>query len=419
MDGLIYGVNPMGWATCKWLRYLWPGCLRSRLNGLAFRRWDRPQLPGEDWAVVRTLLGGLCGSDLALLAQKQPANSLLQAYSTLPAPMGHENVAVVDQVGSGLEETWLGKRVCVEPTLCCAVRGIDPPCGRCGQGQYGACENFGRNGLGTAKLPPGTSLGYCAAVGGSFSEYFLAHKSQLVPVPPPLSDRQAILTDPMACSVHAMLRADLSEAKHVLVYGAGMLGLGVIASLRAAGYTGAIHALDRAGYLQPLTESLGADLFLSLPASRAERFEQIAALTGGYVRRARFGNVMLSGGYDVIFDCVGSQSSINECLKWTRSAGQVILVGTGHGGRLDITPVWFSELTVRGAYGRQIERFDGRQIGTYNLVHEWMLAGKLPVEKLLTHTYRLADYRKAFEVAMNKGLHQAVKVALDFRTAQV
>jgi len=414
MQAVFYKVNPVGWATCKWLRHIWRGCLLSRLNGLRLREVDPPELPGDDWVRVRTLLGGICGSDAALLAQSQPPDSILQAFSSMPMGLGHENVAVVAEVGPAVDSSWRGRRVCVEPTLCCAVRGIDPPCRNCQAGRFGTCENFASSG-GRYDLPAGMSIGYNSRTGGSLGEQFVAHVSQLVPVPDELSDELAVLTDPVACSVHAALRADLSEARRVLVYGAGVLGLALVAGLRAIGYAGRIDALARDGYLGEIAGRFGADEFIRLPLRRAERFEAVARLTGATVQRARFGNYMLSGGYDAIFDCVGSRLSVNESLKWTRAGGQVVMIGTACGGRVDLTPVWFSQLSVVGAYGRQIESVGGRRVTTYSLVHEMMVSGKLDVRDLLTHTFRPGDYRKAFDVALSKSRHRAIKVALDFR----
>jgi L-iditol 2-dehydrogenase len=82
---------------------------------------------------------------------------------------------------------------------------------------------------------------------------------------------------------------------------------------------------------------------------------------------------------------------------------------------VDLTPIWFRELTVHGAYGRQIERLDGREVGTYKLAHELLVSGKIKTTGWLTHTFPLSDYRTAFNVAMHKGAHQAVKVAFEFR----
>ncbi len=415
MKALTYQVNPVGWATCKWLRHFWGSCLLSPLNGVHLREIEKPTFPADDWVLVRTLMGGICGTDLAIIAQKQPPNSILQAFSSFPAVLGHENVAVVEEVGPSADRSWVGRRVCVEPTLCCKVRGIDPPCPRCQSGQYGACENFAAGGGGKSKLPPGSSIGYNSRTGGSFGEYFVAHQSQLVEVPEDLSDEQGVLTDPVACSLHAALRADLADAKQVLVYGTGVLGLGVIAALRAIGYAGRIDALDRYAYLADCAGSLGADCMLNLPGTTRERFEEIASRTGATVQRARFGNYMLSGGYDVVFDMVGSAASLSESMKWTRARGQVLVVGTGHGGWVDITPIWFRELKVVGAYGRQVEDFGGRKIDTYRVVHEMMREGKLKVEELLTHTFRLGEYKKALRIGLNKARNRAIKIAFDFR----
>ena len=414
MKAIVYSVNPLGWGTCKWLKFFWPGCLLSRLNGLVLREIDPPALPGDDWVLCRTVLGGICGSDVAVIAQRQPPNSFLQSFTTLPMVFGHENVAVVERAGSGVDASWVGKRVCVEPTLCCRVRGIAPACKPCQAGQFGACENFSADGDGSSKLPPGTSLGYCGPVGGSWGEYFVAHVSQLIDIPQQIPDALAILTDPLACSLHATLRADLSKVERVLVYGAGILGLGVVWALRATGYAGKIDIIARHRHQGRLAETLGADEAIFLPSGKRERFQSVAQRTGARLTRARFGNYMLSGGYDAVFECVGSESTIEEALKWTAARGQVILVGTGHGRGTDMTAMWFRELTVIGVSGRGVEDFAGRRKQTYQLVHEFMLAGGADVSSLLTHTFPQADFTEALSVAMHKARHESVKVAFRF-----
>lgn len=415
MKALQYNVSPVGWATCQWMKRIWPGCLLTKINGLTLCDVPPPELPARDWVRVRTLLGGICGTDTAILAQKPPANSLLQAYSSMPMILGHENVAVVDQVGPGVDGSWLGRRVIVEPTLACEARGTNPLCDRCAAGEFGACENFSGDMGGSTGLPAGTSIGYNRRTGGSWGEYFVAHRSQLVPVEDRLRDEEAVLVDPLACSLHGVLRADLSDVRRVLVYGAGVLGLGVIAALRATGFRERIEVLDRVSYLAGLAESFGANEYFTLPSDPASRYGQIAGRTGGTVQRARFGNYMVSGGYDLVFDCVGTRQSVDECLKWTRARGQVVMLGTLQGRHADLTPLWFRELRLIGAYGRQREHYQGRRIGTYQIVQEMILSGALKAGLLLTHRFRLDDYRRALQTAMHKEKHQAIKVAFDFR----
>jgi len=418
MKAIVYQAKPAGWLACKMLSRLWPACRLSGLAGLSLRELPPPPLVDKHWVRCRTLMGGICGTDLAILAQTHPPNSILRAFGSMPMVLGHENLAVVEEVGSAVDRSWLGRRVCVEPTLCCAVRGIDPPCQQCRRGRFGICENFGASGAGLGNLPAGTSIGYNSRTGGSFGEYFVAHRSQLVAVPDALSDELAVLTDPLACALHAVLRADLGQAAQVAVYGAGVMGLSVIACLRATGFAGRIDAIERNSYLSGLAGEFGADEFLSLPSRGRGRFEAVAEATSCRVYRAPLGSMILSGGYDAVFDCVGSAQSVQEALKWTVGGGQVVLVGTGHGGKLDLTSVWFKELTLAGAYGRAVENFRGAAVGTYQLAHELMLAGELNASAMLTHTFRIEQYRQAFQTAMDKAAHGAVKVAFDFRSRQ-
>ncbi len=111
----------------------------------------------------------------------------------------------------------------------------------------------------------------------------------------------------------------------------------------------------------------------------------------------------------------GTPSAVEESLKWTRSNGQVLFVGTGHGGAIDLTPIWFTELRIKGVYGRGLDRLGDKTATTYELVHDLMLAGKLDVERMLTHKFPLDEYRKAFSTASGKSDHDAIKVAFDFR----
>ena len=415
MRAIQYKVIPLGWGTCRWLRYFYRNCLLSSMNGLSLRDVPVPELPGDDWVRVKTRLGGICGSDVSILLQKQPPDSILQAFSSMPVGLGHENVAEVQDVGSNVSRTWIGKRVLVEPTLSCVARGTEPKCARCREEQYGACENFSGIFGGSFNMPAGTSTGYNSRTGGSWGEYFVAHKSQLVAVDDSLADEQAVLIDPVACSLHALFRADLSQASNILVYGAGVLGIGTIASLRALGYQGRIDVIDRHRFLEEIVLAQGADEYMILPATIKERFETIASRTDGALHRVRFGNYMLSGGYDIVIDCVGSAGSVTESLKWTRARGQVVMLGTMQKGLVDLTPLWFRELNMIGTYGRQMENYLGQKRNTYEIVHDWLVDGLVNFDGLLTHTFPLSDYKNALKTVLDKSRTRSVKVAFDFR----
>ena len=112
--------------------------------------------PKAGECLVRLAATGVCHTDAFTLSGADPEG-------LFPAVLGHENVGEVVEVGSAVDRQWLGRRVCVEPTLCCLVRGIDPPCPACAVGEYNACHHFAGEREGTSGLPAGTNLGRAGA----------------------------------------------------------------------------------------------------------------------------------------------------------------------------------------------------------------------------------------------------------------
>src|ERR1035437_5434519 len=106
MKAILYQLKPLGWALSKLLSPFWPKVVLGRMGGLSLAEVAVPELPGDDWVRLRTRLGGICGTDLSILAQKQPPDSILQAFSSMPMILGHENVAVVEHVGAAVDRAW-------------------------------------------------------------------------------------------------------------------------------------------------------------------------------------------------------------------------------------------------------------------------------------------------------------------------
>jgi len=417
MKAVVFEVKPAGWMLCRLFAKKFPALRKSALDGFELREIPVPQLPGDDWVLLRTRLGGICGSDVALFTQKQPPNSLLQTYTSQPMLIGHENVATVEKVGSAVDSSWLGRRVTAEPTLGCQPRGTVPMCPRCQAGEFGACENFSGDMGGRYSLPAGSSIGYNSATGGSWGEFFVAHKSQLIALDDEtISDEEALLIDPFACALHAVLRANSSAASRVLIYGSGVLAMGTVASLRATGFKGKIEVLcGRSKQLQEAVARMGADECFVLPRKKSERFEIMARRIGGTLQRARLGNYMISGGYDVVFDCIGTSVSFMECLKFARARGQVVMLGTLQEQILDISPLWFRELCILGSWGRSVENFDGQRLTTYELVLKFLKERKISTAGLVTNFFRIEDYRAALLASADKFSSGSIKTAFDFR----
>jgi threonine 3-dehydrogenase len=382
------------------------------LSPLRYGERPAPGLPGPAWVRCKTLLGGICGSDIATVMLRQPASSILRPYVSYPILLGHESVAEVVEAGAEVDGSWVGKRVCVEPTLACRQRGLEPQCRACAAGRFGECENLS---LATETLPAGMSIGYNNRTGGSWGESFVAHVSQLVAVPDAIDNDTAILVDPLSCAMHGTLRANVRDDEQVLVVGAGVIGLGVVASLRALGCNARIIVDARHDFQAEAAIRVGANQTINSgrPGS-ADRYETLAEYAKTRVAKGLLGSRVLAGGFDVVYDCVGSRATIQDALRTARPGGKVVILGTSTARGADWTGLWFRELTVLGSYGRQVEQWNGRAISTYELVLELIANGKLKFERLLTHTFALADYRKALTAVTAKRSSGVIKAAFKF-----
>jgi threonine dehydrogenase-like Zn-dependent dehydrogenase len=352
-------------------------------------------LPGPDWRRIRPRLAGICGSDLATVDGE--SSRYFEEIVSFPFVLGHEIVAdVVDQAG---------RRVVVEPVLGCLARGIDPPCRACAEGRKGSCER-----LAFGHLHPGLQTGFCADTGGGWSEELVAHDSQLHDVPESLSDEEAVMVEPSACATHAALLAKVQPTDHVVVLGSGTLGLTTVAAVRHFSPPATLIAVARHQIQRDLARDLGADDVVGEDElGRAAR-----RLTGSLAlgkRSAAKGR--LTGGVDIVFDCVGSSRTLTEALAVTRPGGKIILVGMPGTVRVDLAPLWQREVTITGAYAYGVEARDGTTISTFDLAFELVAAARLG--RLVSAHYPLERYEEAVRHAASAGRRGSVKIVFDLR----
>ncbi|MGB9626426.1 MAG: alcohol dehydrogenase catalytic domain-containing protein, partial [Phycisphaerae bacterium] len=231
MKALTFDIHRIRWPLCKAAGWLTPRAFWSPLSGLRLRDVPTPPIwtargkpggPDGRWVRLRTILGGICGTDIAAVFQRTHPANILRVMTRFPVTLGHENVSVIEEVGEAVSDWRPGRRVVVEPSLSCAVRGIRPPCGPCREGCFTLCERF--LDPGECGLPPGMMIGWNSFTGGSWSREFVAHASQLYAVPDFLSDEEAAVVDPIASAVHAVLRRRPADDEQVLVIGGGIIG---------------------------------------------------------------------------------------------------------------------------------------------------------------------------------------------------
>ena len=365
-----------------------PG-LGVRIGPVSLVDTEEPDLPGVGWHRVRPRLAGICGSDLATVDGR--SSPYFQPLVSFPFVLGHEIVGdLVGVVGEA------GGRVVIEPVLGCAARDVDPCCRQCAAGRTDCCERtaFGH-------LKPGLQTGYCADTGGGWSTSMVAHESQIHRVPDHLDDDAAVMVEPAACAIHGILGV---EGATVVVLGAGTLGLCAIAALRRFGSPGTLIATAKYPEQRRWARELGADVVVEPRESQR--------LVRRATRSLRVG-ASLSGGADVVIDCVGSARSIEEDLAVVRPGGEVVLLGMPSTVNVDLTPLWHRQVRVRGSYAYGTETVDGQARRTFDLAFELVEHARLG--RLVSARYPLDRYREAIDHAANAGSRGAVKVAFDLR----
>ena len=395
-------------------RYVWvnlvggrfPRVITGRSGFLRLAEIPEPGLPTSSWVRVRPLLSGICGSDLSAVAGK--SSLYLSAFVSFPFVPGHEVVGQVVEIGPAVTGVKVGDRVVVEPALGCAVRGFQDVCYPCQEGHYANCERVTEGDIG-----PGVQTGFCRDTGGGWGEQLVAHEWQVHRVPDNVPDEAAVLTEPLSCAVHGVLGAKVLEGERVLVVGCGTIGLLTIAAVRALAPKCTIVAIAKYTHQQELAKALGAD-HLALPGQ--EGYEQLAQISGGTLHPLPLGKPAVLGGFDIAFECAGAPGAVEDALRWTRSQGRVVVMGMPTAGKLDLTPFWYQELDIRGAYLYGLERSGEGQVRTFQVTLD-LLSREGCAEQvgaLVRHRFPLRQYRKAIATAASPGRSGSVKAVFDF-----
>jgi threonine dehydrogenase-like Zn-dependent dehydrogenase len=158
-----------------------------------------------------------------------------------------------------------------------------------------------------------------------------------------------------------------------------------------------------------MARQLGADEVIT----QEDPYVAAARITDGKLYTGKFRNRMILGGFDVVYDCIGSDKTLQNSLRWARAGGTVVLAGVNlKPMRVDLTPVWYQEVNLIGLYAHGMEEWNGRKQSTYDLTADLLLKKKLLVEGLITHRFPLEDWRTAVRTAKDKRTG-AIKVILE------
>jgi threonine dehydrogenase-like Zn-dependent dehydrogenase len=292
-------------------------------------------------ALVRVHLVGVCNTDLELVRGYYP-------YTGIP---GHEFVGTVEAA----EDTdWIGRRVVGEINAVCGA------CPTCRAGRPRHCEQ--RSVLGIVGRD------------GAFATHLRLPMANLREVPGALADEVAVFTEPTAAALEVQEQVAVGRSDHVVVIGAGKLGLLVAQTLVATGCR-----------LQVLARRAAPRAVLGRHGIAAVEPEGLAP------RHA-----------DIVVECTGHPEGLELARRAVRPRGTIVLKSTYHGRTsIDLAPFVVDEITLVGS-----------RCGAFGPALAALASGSVDPRAMIEARYGLADGLAAFEHASRPG---ALKVLVDCR----
>ena len=323
--------------------------------------------PGPGEVLVKVAVAGVCHSDLSVVNGNRPRPT--------PMVLGHEASGVVEEVGAGVTRLSPGDHV---------VFVFMPSCGACDMckgGRPSLCaKGFVTNAAGTLlngeKRLSKDGVPYFHQVGVScFAEYAVADQSSLVKVDGklPLVDA-ALFSCAVITGVGAVMNtAAMPKGARAAVVGLGGVGLAALMGAKAAG-AATIAGFDLLPGKRAKALELGAD----------EAFDPSAE---GVIEQA--------GGYDYVFECVGSVQAMEFAYAITRMGGTTVTSGLSHPDKkfsIQHVNLVAQEKTIKGSYL-------GSCVVERDIPHyiELFRSGELPVDKLISRRIGLEDLNEAFD----------------------
>lgn len=253
-----------------------------------------PQLHAPDDVLLRVHWCGICGTDLHEYAVG-PIVTPVQPHPltgvTLPQTLGHEFSATVVEVGAQVRDVRIGDRVSVMPAIVCGR------CRYCRRGWGHLCERFACTGL--------------SAETGGLADLAVVKEYQVAKVPDSMTDVEAAVVEPAAVAAYGVDRAGVTGGDHVLVTGAGPIGV-LSAMYASAVGAGSVVVAEPNPARVVLTRSL--DLGVVVDPTADGFAEQVLGLTDG-------------AGFDVGVECSGSTPGLNTCLTSVARRSTVVQTG--------------------------------------------------------------------------------------------
>ena len=298
--------------------------------------------PMAGWARIRIRAAAICMTDFELLRGGLGVE--------FPLTPGHEYCGVVDKVGSPSDQAWVGRRVVADNEITCLK------CGFCRRGEWRRCPEYRQIGFGPS---------------GGYAECVLAPVHNLHPLADTISFEQGALLEPLGVGIAVGSIAGARLGSTATILGMGPIGLNCLAILKASGAR-RILCLDKQPKRLALAKSWGAWQV----TDDADRLKEMT-------------KTVHPEGTDIVIEASGYAPLVPLGVDLTRFGGSFVLAGYCKHEALPWVPDWVQapNRRVLGA---------GNNAGFIEPAALAVADGVLCTQTMITHRFRLDDYRQAF-----------------------
>ncbi|MBM3821522.1 MAG: zinc-binding dehydrogenase [Verrucomicrobia bacterium] len=342
-----------------------------------------PEHPEPGAALVRTLMAGICGTDVHLWKGELPIQ--------LPVILGHETVGEIVALGEGLETDWngqplrLGDRVTWTSTSSCGA------CYYCTEKkQPTRCPRRRAYGIGYRCDESPHFLG------GYAEFHYLKPRANIFRIPETLRTESVVGAGcALITAIHGVERTGIEWRDTVVVQGSGPVGIAALAVAKSAG-AGRVCVMGAPRHRLEMAKRFGADAVVDIAEvnSPEDRVAWVREWSGGY-------------GADAVLECVGHPSAIGEGMEMCRDGGKYLILGH----YCDAGPVsWNPHVVTR----KQLQVFGSWSSEPRHLKAALdflnSTSGLFPFAEMVTHRFRLEQVNEALETTASWAAAKSVIV---------
>jgi L-iditol 2-dehydrogenase len=275
-----------------------------------------------------------------------------------PQSIGHECSGTIEEIGPGVHGLSKGQRVAIDPAMACGE------CDQCLSGRANTCR--GLQFMGCPGQAPGT-----------LAEYAALPATNCFPIPDSMSLVQAAVAEPLSIGIYAAGLAPMKPGAKAGVLGTGPIGLSVLMGL--SGSEAVSYATDLLEERLAVARQVGA-AWTGRPVAR-DVVSEILALE--------------PEGLDVVFECAGTQETLDQGIELLKPGGTLVMVGITEGLRVSFD----ADLLRRKELRLQNVR---RQNGCTEEAVRMIAEGRAKADLMVTHRFPLEKTQDAFETVAER-----------------